>query len=69
MHIAGMFLQNTNASSRAQCVKGRSIISTRGLTWLTLARCDRDFRGEFLPTLTPHLDILLLWFVCRFCIS
>lgn len=25
MHIAEMFLQNTNASSRAQCVKGRPI--------------------------------------------
>lgn len=69
MHIAGMFLQNTNASSRAQCVKGQSIISTIGLTWLTLARCYRDFRGEFLPTLTPHFDFLLLWFLCRFWIS
>lgn len=38
MHIAGMFLQNRNVSSRAQCVKGRPTIFTVGPTWWTLVQ-------------------------------
>lgn len=66
MHIAGMFLQNTSASSGAPCVKRRPICSTVGLTWQKLACCEVDFRREFLPTLTPHFYLLEFSFLCCF---